>query len=84
MMGAMRVMTLSAASLTVACTLGGTLDNVPNRPALEVTRTTPRGPTAGGRPECPANPATNSCPGNTHYRCELDTTTGCDVCSCSP
>jgi hypothetical protein len=69
--------------LCAACSLGGTLDNVPNRPAVEVTRTTPSGPTAGGRPECPANPPTNSCASHTRYHCELDTNTGCDVCTCT-
>src|SRR5690348_3146626 len=71
-----------AALWTAACTLGGTLDNVPNRPAVEVTRTTPSGPRSTGRPECPANPPTDSCPLRTQYRCEIDTTNGCDVCSC--
>jgi hypothetical protein len=73
------------ASLALAsCSFGGTLDNVPNKPALEVTRITPGGPTSSGRPECPANPPTNSCAVGTRYQCDLDTNTGCDVCTCAP
>jgi hypothetical protein len=79
------VIAASIATLALAsCTLGGTLDNVPKQPVVEVTRVTPQGPTSSGRPECPANPPTNSCATGTRYRCDLDTNTGCDVCSCAP
>jgi hypothetical protein len=69
-------------AVLLGCNVAGTLDNVPNRPAVEVTHVAPPGPRSSGRTECPANPPTNSCPVGTSYHCELDSSNGCDVCTC--
>jgi len=68
--------------VVLGCNVGGTLDNIPNKPVVEVTHIDPQGPRPSGRTECRANPPTNSCPVGTSYHCEIDSSNGCDVCTC--
>ncbi len=63
------------------CTVRGTVDNVPNRPVVDVTHVTPEGPSSP-RSGCPANPPAISCAAGMHYACERDPLTGCDLCDC--
>jgi hypothetical protein len=71
---------VAAALWAPACAVRGTVDNVPNQPAVEVTRIAPEGPTAT-RESCPANPPA-ICGKHETYVCERDPRTNCDLCDC--
>ena len=68
-----------AALALAACTVNGTVDNVPHRSAVDVTGVHAAGPTAS-RPDCPAQ---SVCPSQLHIECHEDVTTGCNVCECA-
>ena len=75
--------TIALGIVCPSCMVAGTVDFIPHRALVEVTKVTFNGPTPDARLSCPINPIASSC-GNGRYACSPDATTLCETCVCTP
>ena len=74
---------LAAGIASSSCLVAGTVDVIPHRALVEITKVALNAPTPDGRVSCPINPIASSC-GNGRYACSTDSTTLCETCACTP